>query len=529
MRSRQFSILFSFFLILTANSIFAQKSIETFKFTDTDKWILPFTGTEIIEYNGKEAFRLKEGNGERIAYLKDIEFENGIIELDIAAIPSFIGLAFRIRSENIYEAVYFRPQNSGHSNPVRRGHTVQYISNPRHTWYYLREKYPEKYESHADIAPGKWFHLKIEVNGTEAKVFVNNSRTPCLVVSDLKHGLSKGSIGVWCGNGSAGTFANLKVKPLPDTGSTNLPRSEKVEFTPEQKYLFNVFKTRRSVRKFKPTTVPPEHLMKILDIARSGPTSGNQQPWKFLVIQDREKLDKLRDDCINRSIQNAKRRGAKTEALEQARRRAETYYANYLSAPVYVVVLVDSNSKYPSYNIYDGAIAGSYLMIAARALGYGTVFSQDSIPYDLIKKIFEIPDNFERICFTPIGVPEEWPATPRKKPLDESAVFEKLIQGVNFEIPVTKKEIKLNPKILEQYRGEYEFNENLKISVTTENSRIFVQMSGQPKTEIFAETENKFFPKVVEADITFVKGPDSKVTGLVLKQGTVEMKAKKIK
>jgi nitroreductase len=522
-------ILSILFLIIIANSVFAQKSIETYKFSDTNKWILPYTGTEIIEFKEKEALRLKDGNGERIAYLKDLEFENGIIELDIVAVPSYTGLAFRVRSENIYEAIYFRPQNSRHNSPVRRGHTVQYISNPRYTWYHLREKHPEEYESHADIAPGEWFHLKIEVSGIEAKVFVNNSKTPCLVVSDLKHGVSKGSIGVWCGNKSGGIFANLKVTSLPATTSTNIQRFEKIDFTPEQEYLFNVFKTRRSVRKFKSTPVPPEHLMKILDIARSGPTSGNQQPWKFLVIQDREKLDKLRDECINRSIASAKRRGANAEGLEEARKRAETYYTNYLSAPVYVVVLVDSNSKYPSYNIYDGAIAGSYLMIAARALGYGTVFSQDSIPYDLIKKIFEIPDNFKRICFTPIGVPEEWPPAPRKKPLEEFAIFEKLIQGVNYEVPVKKKEIKIDPEILEQYNGEYEFNENLTMSVTTENGRIFVQMTGQQRTEIFAETENKFFPKVVEADIIFVKGPDGKVTGLVLKQGTAELKGKKIK
>jgi len=70
-------------------------------------------------------------------------------------------------------------------------------------------------------------------------------------------------------------------------------------------------------------------------------------------------------------------------------------------------------------------------MLAARALGYGTVFSQDSIPFDLIKKVFQIPDGYERIYFTPIGVPESWPESPAKKPLREFVVFEKFVKGIN--------------------------------------------------------------------------------------------------
>lgn len=65
------------------------------------------------------------------------------------------------------------------------------------------------------------------------------------------------------------------------------------------------------------------------------------------------------------------------------------------------------------------------LMIAARALGYGTGFFTSYFPGPEMKKFFGIPDPYSPICFTPIGIPEEWPATPRKKDLKDLVIFEK--------------------------------------------------------------------------------------------------------
>jgi hypothetical protein len=61
-------------------------------------------------------------------------------------------------------------------------------------------------------------------------------------------------------------------------------QAAEIQYTPEQEFLFNIIKTRRTVRKYKPTAVPKEHILKILDAARMAATASNQQPWKFLVI-----------------------------------------------------------------------------------------------------------------------------------------------------------------------------------------------------------------------------------------------------
>jgi nitroreductase len=213
-----------------------------------------------------------------------------------------------------------------------------------------------------------------------------------------------------------------------DTKDTKIDNSgQEIQYTAEQDYFFAIFKNRRSVRKFKSTPVPDEHIMKILDIARSAPTSGNQQPWKFLVIRNREKLNQLKEDIIASGVERAKKRGiTDAEKINSLKERYGKSLEGYLSAPVFIAVLTDNKSKYPSYNIHDGPLAAGYLIIAARALGYGTVYVTDSFPFGNIKKVFEIPDNYTGVCFIPLGVPETWPESKPKKPLEDFVAFETL-------------------------------------------------------------------------------------------------------
>ncbi len=114
------------------------------------------------------------------------------------------------------------------------------------------------------------------------------------------------------------------------------------------------------------------------------------------------------------------------EELEKTRERLQTMLKNVLSAPVYVAVLVDSTAKYSDYIVYDGTLAAGYLMLAARALGYGTGFFTTFFPEEKMKQFFKIPDFYRLICFTPIGVPYEWPDTPPKRNLSDLVSFESL-------------------------------------------------------------------------------------------------------
>ena len=66
------------------------------------------------------------------------------------------------------------------------------------------------------------------------------------------------------------------------------------------------------------------------------------------------------------------------------------------------------------------------VMLAARALGYGTVFITDAIPDAVTKKVLAIPDRYTRVCITPLGIPEAWPDSPPKRKLTDFIAHETL-------------------------------------------------------------------------------------------------------
>ncbi len=103
-----------------------------------------------------------------------------------------------------------------------------------------------------------------------------------------------------------------------------------------------------------------------------------------------------------------------------------------------------------------------------------------------------------------------------------------IVFGEKYEIPRPQTEIKVEPKILDAYAGQYEFVPGLTITVTNEGGQLKAQLTNQPKFELFAESETKFFLKVVEAAITFVKDDKGEVTHLILHQGGDKL-AKKVK
>jgi len=189
--------------------------------------------------------------------------------------------------------------------------------------------------------------------------------------------------------------------------------------------FWEVIKTRRSVRKFLPNPVPDADLTKMIDMARLAATSGNQQPWKFLVIRDAEKINQLKEATVKtNAAAHFDSRPDKAVTREEMENGIRKRMAGYFSAPAYIIVLTDNRAQYADYNHWDGPLAAGNLMLAARALGYGTVFITDVIPDRVTKDVFHIPDHYTRVCITPVGVPVAWPDSPPKKKLEEFIAWE---------------------------------------------------------------------------------------------------------
>lgn len=151
-----------------------------------------------------------------IVWLKDVDFSNGVIEVDLRGKDvlqkSFLGIAFHGVDSVTYDGIYFRPFNFQAQDPVRKIHAVQYISQPDFPWDRLREEHNGMYEKGIDPPPSPtdWFHARIEVKESQITVYVNNSATPSLTVEKL-NSRKNGMVGIW-NEALSGDFANLVIK-----------------------------------------------------------------------------------------------------------------------------------------------------------------------------------------------------------------------------------------------------------------------------------------------------------------------------
>jgi hypothetical protein len=211
-----FSILFGLFFSL--NTIGQEQTVkyDLFKLWKDNKFEVFNRQLSQFSENEMKGVRFSRNIGDGIAWLKGVEFSDGIIDLDIRGKDvmqqSFVGIAFHGVNNETLDAIYFRPFNFRSTDPVRKIHAVQYISHPDYTWQVLREKHNGEYEKAVTPAPdgNDWFHAKIVVQYPKVTVFVNGNSEPSLVINKLNE-RKTGKVGLWVGNTSDGDFANLQI------------------------------------------------------------------------------------------------------------------------------------------------------------------------------------------------------------------------------------------------------------------------------------------------------------------------------
>jgi bla regulator protein BlaR1 len=92
----------------------------------------------------------------------------------------------------------------------------------------------------------------------------------------------------------------------------------------------------------------------------------------------------------------------------------------------------------------------------------------------------------------------------------------------------TSVSITLDSAVLDRYTGDYQLAPNAVLAVTRERNQLFAQLTGQPKAEIFAQSESEFFYKIVKAQISFERDAQGRTTGLVLHQNGANLAAPRI-
>lgn len=201
---------------------------------------------------------------------------------------------------------------------------------------------------------------------------------------------------------------------------------------------------RKSVRKFKDEVVPKEDILKMLEAATEAPSPKHQQNWNFVVLTNREIINKMADIVT----ESHERLGeiAKTEKDRKIHMSVIKYYTCFKNAPV-VVMVYGSEYKMIEYKILKdnnasqevldmlvspqsaaqgiGAAVENFLL-AATEMGYATCYmtGPTHAKEDIERLIGFDKPGFELMSMISLGVAEENTAPkPPRKPLEEVVTF----------------------------------------------------------------------------------------------------------
>jgi len=173
---------------------------------DPSRWELEGEA-KIVDHQGRKSILLDGG----AATLKGFQMRDAVIDVDVStpATRGFFGIQFRVAADGkSAEWVYLRQHKSGLADAMQytpvlgTGLNWQLYSGPGFT-------------GAVDIPKDTWFHLRLEVAGARAKLFVKDMEKPVLVMDDLKSGLQKGELALAVLIGET-YFSNFQVRSTPD-------------------------------------------------------------------------------------------------------------------------------------------------------------------------------------------------------------------------------------------------------------------------------------------------------------------------
>ena len=165
--------------------------------------------------------------------------------------------------------------------------------------------------------------------------------------------------------------------------------------------VLDVIKIRRSIRKYQGRPIEEEKLQQVLEAGRLAPAANNAQQWKFIVVRDKDTIDKLVPACGGQSF--------------------------IAGAPAILVICTNGEEPVmycgqPARTV-DCSIALSFMILQAAELGLGTCwlgyFSNDKV-----KRVLGIPAENNVVAVTPLGYPDEAPAPRPRKKMSEVVAYD---------------------------------------------------------------------------------------------------------
>lgn len=182
--------------------------------------------------------------------------------------------------------------------------------------------------------------------------------------------------------------------------------------------LFDAIRDRRAVREFTDRPVDRPAVERLIDAAVAAPSAMNQQPWAFLVVQDRVALHRF-SEAAKTYLLAAISRSSPLAGYRQT--LTDPSFEIFYGAPILIVVCADgSPSTEATHPAEDCCLAAQNLMLAAHGSGLGSCwigFARPWLSTPAAKKELAVPTDWEPVAPVIIGHPRRPPApTPRKTP-----------------------------------------------------------------------------------------------------------------
>ncbi len=202
-------------------------------------------------------------------------------------------------------------------------------------------------------------------------------------------------------------------------------------------------RNRRSVRKFKPDSVPDEYVDKILEAARWAMSGANGQPWEFIVVRDQETKDKMTEQYIEDRQRTYNIERTRAEEMRQPMFRVPlTGPPSFQHAPVIIVIIGDERTHQATVlaphflppgeggvpnatYLKSMANATQNIHMAIAALGLGSQwFSVSGLFERALRRILDVPEELSIHTIIPIGYPAYKPPPPYRRELKEIVHYE---------------------------------------------------------------------------------------------------------
>ena len=163
-----------------------------------------------------------------------------------------------------------------------------------------------------------------------------------------------------------------------------------------------LLKARRSIRRYRPDPVPDEMIEQLLEAGRVAPSASNRQPWAFIVIRDKARIEQVAEHAAYYFVR----------------------WAHVQEAPLIIVLCGHRGSRvYRRFLHQDIGLAGGQIMLQAKALGLGTCWI-GGLNREALAAILKVPDDWEIVGLLTVGFPAEDPEPSPRKPLADVVHYE---------------------------------------------------------------------------------------------------------